>query len=330
MKPSFTFFCDANSSMGMGHYSRCKRVAKAISHHCKKLCNISFQGDLKPRLREEIVSLDWKYLNKNAAIDRMPNHIAIFDSYTITQSDLDYITSQHHAAVFIDDFNRHDFSNIDLVVNFRFGYNIDDYDVKRGCFGLEYFPADLDMVKVRKDELEKPAFVEKPIRSVLLYPGGLSNLSIQAIISAIDYHLSGTTILVLSGLSNQFRGLFSKFNLIQIINISDSINMVVNQADVVICSGGLIKYEAGFCLTPNACINQTIDQCDDTQILANANLTYNFGLEEELHEEPKNFITNMGEFFSIKTREEQKKSMKISYKTESINNITTAIIGLLA
>ena len=83
--------------------------------------------------------------------------------------------------------------------------------------------------------------------------------------------------------------------------------MVVNQADVVICSGGLIKYEAGFCLTPNACINQTIDQCDDTQILANANLTYNFGLEEELHKEPKNFITNMGEFFSIKTREEQKK-----------------------
>ena len=314
----------------MGHYSRCKRVAKAISLHYQDDCNINFQGDLKPRLQEEIASLDWKYLPKTAPLNLAPNNVAILDSYTITQTELDHIRLHHHATVFIDDFNRHDFSNIDLVINFRFGYNFDDYHVNRGCFGLEYFPADLDMIKLREEALENTAPLADPINSILLYPGGLSSLSVQTIINGIDAHLSGITILVLSGLNDQVGGLLSKHNMIKIIDISDSIAKVVHQADAVICSGGLIKYEAGFCLTPNACINQTIDQCDDTAILANANLTYNFGLEENLHKEPEKFMKNMGELFSVEMRLKQKESMKLSYKTASTFNIATAIIELSA
>lgn len=330
MKPSFTFYCDANNNMGMGHYSRCKRVAKAISRHYKNDCHINFQGDLKPRLQEELASLDWQYFAKDHGLNPAPNNIAILDSYTITQSELDHIRSRHHATVFIDDFNRHDFSNIDLVINFRFAYNVDDYQVNRGCFGLEYFPADQDMIKMRQDALEKLAPLADPIKTILLYPGGLSSQSIQAIINGIDGHLSGITILVLSGLNDQAEGLLSTGNMIKIIDISDSIAKVVDDADVVICSGGLIKYEAGFCLTPNACINQTIDQGDDTEILANANLTFNFGLEEDLHKDPKKFMENMGEFFSPETRRKQRDAMMLSYKTASTSNIAAAIIGLSA
>ncbi len=314
----------------MGHYSRCKRVAKAISLHYKDDCNINFQGDLKARFKEELASLNWKYLAKDYTPSLTTNNIAILDSYTITQSVLDCIRTRHHATVFIDDFNRHDFSNIDLVINFRFAYNVDDYHVNRGCFGLEYFPADLDMIKMREDALENTVPLAGPINSILLYPGGLSNLSVQAIINGIDAHLSKITILVLSGLNNQVTGLLSERNKVKIIDISDSIAKVIHQSDVVICSGGLFKYEAGFCLTPNACVNQTIDQCDDTEILANSNLTYNFGLEENLHKEPENFMKNMGELFSVETRSKQKESMTLSYKATSTFNIATAIIELLA
>ena len=90
-----------------------------------------------------------------------------------------------------------------------------------------------------------------------------------------------------------------------------------------------MKYEAGFCLTPNACINQTEDQRIDTMILAEKNLTYDFGLQENLTEKPENFIRQMGEFLGETVRQKQKAAMAQHYDTESTNNVCEEILGLL-
>ncbi len=324
---SFTFFCDASNSMGLGHYSRCKRIAKAIANETKS--KISFAGVIRDELQQELRSANWNYQDCHAhelnQLDANPHSIAIIDSYTITDTALKSINKSFGATVFIDDFNRSDFSETDLVVNFRFGFDVSVYGSQTGCYGLEFFPADQEMIDVRNAQLLSET--SNPIFSILLYIGALPLSSIQNTINAIDANINGANIIIVSGLHHGIKGLTSSSNTITMTPLAASLTKLIADANVVICSGGLIKYEAGFCITPNACINQTIDQYDDTVILANENLTYNFGLEAG---DDSLYRNMMKEFFSPKCQREQRIAMKHHYDSASTLNIAKAIIGLIS
>ena len=337
MQNSITFFCDASYEMGLGHYSRCKNFALAIDAHKNGTATICFAGEFRKLVKDELKALNWSYIDCDLnSIASLKNQfgavsiegIAVIDSYIISNDAIQYIAKTFKRSVFIDDFNRHDFSLIDAVINFRFNYDTSSYNVKNGLFGLDYFPALAEMVALRENTLkQKNITATKDISSILLYLGALSPAIKQQTINVIDELLNNVTITVLSGLDDMPDHLTSSSNIITVKPLTFSLSKSFEDVDVVICSGGLIKYEAGFCLTPNASINQTQDQHDDTVVLAVADLTFDFGVEKDLINNNSKFLEKMRQFFSIETRQKQMMAMKSLYDIGSTHKAALAILN---
>lgn len=334
MNPAFTFFCDATQETGMGHFSRCKRIAQAIDVLTAKACNIVFAGDISEHFQREIKAEKWTFQdlpNPQPDDSQNSNKVAIVDSYTITNQHLKKINSAFKATAFIDDFNMHDFSETDLVINFRFGYDYSEYRVRKGCFGVNYFPASEEMIAARKEGIARAARLEKrSISSVLVYLNRLHPACQKNALKALDQYLHGARITILAGLNTPEDTLSSSRNTLVPTSFANSLTPFIVDADVVICSGGLIKYEAGFCMTPNASINQTKNQHLDTIILAQDNLTFDFGLEDDLRMNQDLMNHKMKQFLASDMRQNQFESMQKNYHRDSSQNIAQAIMALTA
>lgn len=333
MRASFTFFCDANANMGLGHYSRCKRIGLALSELFKSDCSIEFVGDIKGSIVSNIADLGWIFhacLNNEFISTDAADRIAIIDSYTISNTVLKSINRNYFATVFIDDFNNHDFSSTDLVVNFRFGFDTSIYTVKRGCYGLKYFPASHDMATARE---KKCAIFRRrlysPPSKILIYLGSLDEQKKKLLIEIIDQAVAGVDLNLLTGLSSKEIDINLKNNSLSLTPLSTSIADAIYNADAVISSGGLMKYEAGFCMTPNASINQNRGQQDDTNLLAKENLTYDLGSQQELETNACKIKKKIVSFLSSNEQLRQKYSMTRNYDTQSTNNVAREIVSLL-
>lgn len=333
----FFFFCNATPEIGMGHYSRCKRIASMVEILSNKMnfdskVSINFVGIFSKEIHQEIIQQEWTHnYSQDFDCESLPrNAVAIVDSYKISNSSLNKINRHFFKTVVIDDFNRLDFTKTDLIINFRFDFDFSSYSVNKGCFGSDYFPADQSMISERIHSLKK---IEKSnhdqVESVLLYLGSLSNELCQKVIDQVDKIRSGLTLFFPKGLHHDRGQLKAKNNTLNILNLQGSLSPILGLSDAVICSGGLIKYEAGFCLKPNACINQTQDQHSDTVLLERRHLTMNFGMEEDLINSNDAFLNDLETFLDPKNQRKQKIAMKNNYNTLSTQKTAQAIIDLL-
>ncbi len=327
----FDFYCDANLTTGLGHFSRCKRIALKMVHLSEDKIEICFIGEISEEVGKEIKDYGWnfKYTKAFQRQNMSSNKIAIIDSYRISNLELFCLNNRYSKTVFIDDFNKNDFSNTDLIINFRLDARKLNYKSANIYCGLNYFPADDIMMDTRSNtirNLKNKTLYN--ISNVLVYLGAASDEIIRITLNAIDKCLTGKKIILVSGLRKIDGILKSNNNEININSLTNSLSRFISKADIVISSGGLIKYEAAFCVTPNACINSTKEQLIDSEILSKRKLTYNFGLEEDLIKNPDVLSSKMKKFLSNQEIELQRKSMVSNFYSNSTKNIALLIMKL--
>ncbi|MDC1051156.1 hypothetical protein OAQ76_00350 [bacterium] len=315
----------------MGHFSRCKRIAAMLEKLSHSKSKINFVGNITKELQQDVDLQGWHYFfSQNFECKGFQKDaIAIVDSYEISNASLKVINRHFEKSIFIDDFNRHDFSETDLVINFRFDFDYKSYSVLRGCFGPDYFPADHQMIETRFNAL-KNLHSNNPqkIKTILLYMGALSDEVCQKVIDQCDELATGLTLILPTGPFFDRGDLRSKNNNLNILALQASLSSILSQADIVLCSGGLIKYEAGFCLKPNACINQTEDQQSDTNLLEQKGLTMDFGMENDLINSQNKLREKMSAFFNMETMNMQRVAMKNNFNTLSSQNTAQAILDI--
>ena len=95
----------------------------------------------------------------------------------------------------------------------------------------------------------------------------------------------------------------------------------------IINGGGLIKYEAAFCGIPSATLSTTMEQHEDTEILAQKGLLFNLGCQlnisiKDLEIQLIEFITNS------KTRFKLNQSGLELFNPSSINNLIQKVYEL--
>ena len=139
---------------------------------------------------------------------------------------------------------------------------------------------------------------------------------------------TGLTLILPTGPFFDRGDLRSKNNNLNILALQGSLSTVISQSDIVLCSGGLIKYEAGFCLKPNACINQTEDQQSDTILLEQKGLTMDFGMENDLINSQNKLRDKLSAFLKMETRNTQRVAMKNNFNTLSSQNTAQVILDI--
>lgn len=320
----YIFACDANQRVGFGHFGRCFNIASGLLAE-QPGAEIRFQGDLNEvasaRLRAAGMSLTAHYNAGDFAESTL-----IFDRYDIDQAHINELVRVSRALLMIDDFNQFDFSGAAAVVNFRAGAENWTYNAQRAFLGLKYYPAHPDFAPVRRHKLE--AGPRRPL-SILVSMGGADRHNAgRLLVRGLDTVVSGARI---NWLSNNWddedpRDLASN-ELIR-TGFSQRMNEHYAAADLVISGGGVTKYEAGFCMIPNACLSQTLEQQQDTEILAGMRLTFDLGLGLNLEIDSGKLAVKLEEFLSETELQAQREQLALHYDAGSLSRLARGILEL--
>ena len=323
--PQYVFICDANAEVGFGHFSRCFNIASGI-RSVQPEADVLFQGDLNRPAMERLSSLGCRVVSPAWPLDDLT---VILDRYDVDQAALGRLATRARALIKIDDFNELDLRNVAAVVNFRVGAETWDYAARHRFLGLAYYPAHPDFEAIRRRRLEaSDDRTRQQGFHVVVSIGGTDRYGVAVpIIEALDRVLSGATITWL-GADNPPSG---KADLLRNQLVSGSFSPDVARhyavADAVICGGGVTKYEAGFCMIPNACLSQTAEQHRDTEVLAQTGLTFDLGrgTADSATDELDGLLSA---FFSREQRERQLTHLATRYNTGSLRRLALAIVEL--
>lgn len=314
------FYCNANRQVGYGHLSRCLNIAYAISSVDEKQ-NIIFIGIYDSYAQEQIATVNYlvsRELPKEPVLDSK----VIIDSYKFKESQLRDFKFLFTKLIVIDDFFNIQSSLIDLSINFRhFGKEKPaGFKSKKSCLGLDYFPNKPAFKSIREKNIKKQSV---SIKKVLVSVGGVNANQIDLTLTKlVDQILINKEIICLG------RNIFdytSIRNKITLIDFCSNIEFLYDAADCILSGGGITKYEAGFCITPNAALSQTREQKQDTEILARSHLCFDLG---DCNDNKKSIAIKLSKFLLDEDLSRQIESMKQLFDTHSLKNLAYEIINL--
>jgi spore coat polysaccharide biosynthesis predicted glycosyltransferase SpsG len=319
------FRCDQNNISGFGHFSRCLNFARLLieKHQFKPLfignfCDFSIKLLKKYEIDFKLIEKkDFSYFEKSlfSQYDYM-----VIDSYLYEQDFINKVIKLPLFTVFIDDECILDYTDVDLVINFRVGYEEAKYKSKKKALGSNYFIFKPEFLKIRERKINS-----NKTTSVLLFFGGLELVksyanSVIESINEIDEKIN------IYYLSDDFSYL-SENNRNKIIELKPTfeIEKILNLVDCVINGGGLIKYECVFCKIPSASLSTTKLQYEDTLILKNKKMIFDLGFvndinKRELKQNVKDFILNN------KVKEECINASETYFTENSVDNIIKLMI----
>jgi len=274
----YVFQCNANKHTGLGHLTRCLNIAKAIKQ-LQKDSMIIFNGEYLPfakfLLLEESIITDNK-----TNLQAYENCTLILDDYQVTQADINLLRAQVATFIKIDDFNQHNLSKLDLVINFRLHAEQENYACAKTCLGLSYFPFKAQLIDIRNKNynINKTSF-----NKIYVFIGGNDphNTGFN-LIHLLDSLVSDKQLFLIDNSYLVKHSVNLKQNTLTYLPLTSSIDHYYQHADFFITGGGLSKYEVAFCGIANAAISQNEGQAVDTIILAEAHLTHDLGLTEQL------------------------------------------------
>ncbi len=274
------FNCNQNQKHGLGHFFRCLNLAR----HLRKInkFKISFIGYFSSFSTSVLINERFSFTNLQSQKKLLASlgkfDYAIIDRYDIDQIFLDELVNlKKTKSIFIDDFNYLDFSNQNLVINFRIGVENYKYDSKLKAIGENFFIFKPELIQVR----ENYKFREK-VKNVLFfgsatdkYNSTFNGLPIFLLNNFRDIEVTHLTNKPLSSRNARYHPKKLQF----------SIEKYLNKSDVIFNGGGLIKYEAAFCGIPSATLSTTNEQHDDTLNLENKEVLYNLGNQKIIDKE---------------------------------------------
>jgi len=275
------FRVDANSISGFGHFSRCLNLCRTWRDFAPTI-EVVFLGNYEAFAAEslETYQIDFIRLCSSDFSTLLPPSVgkpdlAVFDSYLITQAQLEHLASCDFRSIFIDDSCTLNFEGLFGVINFRLdAENLYRYDVRHSFLGIEFFVVKPEMVKMRA----KSRLSNQNVRKVLLFTGGtLSDARILGAMADCIREVSAEIEIthvghVCLGRTDNYRHVYP----------NPYIENYLADCDVAVNAGGLIKYESAFSLTPTASFSTTRLQLDDSIILDAKGLHCNLGDVESI------------------------------------------------
>lgn len=275
------FRVDANSVSGFGHFSRCLNLCRTWRDYAPGI-EVVFLGNYETFATEALKTyrIDYSRLDPRDYSTLLPPSVgkpdlAVFDSYLITQGQLDYLASCDFKSLILDDSCTLDFEGLFGVINFRLdAENLYWYGARHSFLGVGFLVVKPEIVELRA----KTRTLNENVGKVLLFTGGALK----------DTRLLGAVVDCIHEVSAE----------IEITHIGDvglrradnyhhfppnpRIENYLAECDVAVNAGGLIKYESAFSLTPTASFSTTQLQLHDSIILDTKGLHYNLGEVESI------------------------------------------------
>lgn len=328
MSKKVVFYCNANEKTGLGHLSRCLNLARELK---KNDLEIVFLGNFSILATNFIQNYCFKYINIESLEPKFELYftdleIVIIDSYQINQNFIEQTCTRNYKVVFIDDFNNFDFSLADLIINFTINAIHLNYSCSKTCLGTSFF-------------LNKPEFIEIRSKNIIQRSIKTENLLIFLSKANLQKELINSLLVKIEKVfSDKFENIYflsdertdSLNNKIQLLKPNFEIEKYYQKADLIICGGGLTKYEAAYCCIPNATIAITSEQKKETEFFAAHNLTYDLGIYSDEPSVIQEKISNFAQLFlNNQYYQTYKQSSQKYFNSNSLKDVSDRVLELL-
>lgn len=289
--------CDADPSFGLGHLSRMVALAEAVADEGATASIVGRVAAPFAPLAEaagiEIVPMA-SFLGepgavgeRTAALARLGAEVVAIDSYQVDEADLAALASGRRSCC-IDDFGRLGSYPTDLVVNFTvaaptLGYPPDHPGL---LLGPAWFLARRALRQARVDHTAQ--LPPGPAQRVLVAIGGADATGTTPRVAAALVDLApGLMVDVVLGRPtpdlDRLHELVSTAAPGSAVTVGvPSLAPHLAAADLVVCGGGLTKYEGAYLGRPVLIIDQTHDQAGDSVTFTAAGLARTLGVAGDL------------------------------------------------
>lgn len=275
------FLLDANPRVGYGHLGRCINIA----HHLKSKASsaqIVFCGEL-----DEYAVRKTNLFNYQAASasleDQLPLDIVVVDNYLFSDSQLTSLAQRFQRSVFIDDFGDYSYEGAGTVLNFTANAERRySYQAASALLGLRYYPADPEMINLRKRQR-----VKANINNVLMFFGGKGGHETQQekALRELDTRVSGKLFRLLLPKDVCISLPRSDRNEFTSQSTANHIKEHFDWCDALISGGGLMKYESGFSRIYNGSVASNAGQLQDSLVMHDLELSHHLGFLGQMDEQ---------------------------------------------
>ncbi|WP_123785210.1 hypothetical protein [Pseudazoarcus pumilus] len=297
------FRCDGGQAQGLGHITRCLSLARTI-REIAPLAHIAFWGQYDAFARTLLAQHDmpaWPSSPPEGNADGIEaTHnvcadfdVLLLDSYAIDQDYINGLKKQPCKLALIDDDQRHDLSDADLVLCFRAGAETLTYGARHQLLGPAFMLVKPELRALRERNLGLPAHRCISRALIFLSGGHRAPELLPTVLGAFEG--MGLEIAYLAPEEPRHASTAHARHL----PLTPAIETLYANTDFVLCGGGLTKYECAYAGIPNACLSLTSLQNEDTRIMAAQGFTLDLGLASALH--PERLRGQLAEFIRDET-----------------------------
>lgn len=287
--------CDADDHLGLGHLSRCIALGEALVDAGAEAVVVGRGAEAASALlagsgaSSGITTLPCALPlgapgavdERHRALDELGAAALVVDSYAVGPDDLETLAAGRTAAC-IDDFARLERYPVDLVINFTVGAVDLAYPEHPGLLlGPRWFLARRALRQRRGQQARTAA---GPVHRVLVAIGGADRSgTTRRVVRSIAGWAQPPALHVVSGrplpdhdeatIDAALAAIPGSARSVALPSLADAIA----EADLVVCGGGLTKYEAAYLGVPAAVIDQTTDQAEETRRFAGLGLARSLG-----------------------------------------------------
>lgn len=275
------FFCDGSLSAGLGHVNRCLAIAEALeelgygsvfvgafsrsSKSVVKEAGFLYEGISHGEVNLPLDQILEVFTKKSFAA-------VVIDSYAATASNISMIREKITSRlIVVDDTGELESYDCDGVINFSFLAESRGivYKGTEAFVGPNYFPARRWLKEVRINRSTKS--VPKNPSIGMIFAGGGDDGSLTCLLMGIlaEFDFSMEVRIFLrpdAGKLEEVEKLLSERGLNGRILHGDSLfREALSESDLILCAGGLVKYESAFAGLPAAVLSATDIQREDTK-----------------------------------------------------------------
>jgi len=274
-KNFINFFCDANAQVGLGHFKRCLSFLELFPN---KFEEVYVFGDVDKEFVGKVMShlpqkLNFYYLNKSLFKQKYKKKtLVLFDSYLNSEQKINDLLAISDNIVVFDDFAEHSFKNVKNLINFRLGAKDlnSNYSAKNIFLGLDYFYPGSEIEKIK---MQRSINLSSDIAEIVVSLGATSlDSTLYQIVEILSFFFKKAKIYIFSNDKNM-----KKHENTYSYPLSNKIYEKLATCDLVICSGGRMKYEAVYCEIPCLVYSLNQGQKEDTENFLTQNLVYKIG-----------------------------------------------------
>ena len=212
-----------------------------MNYNFKSLIYLDVQGEFTSRKARHCNS-NWLFNYKSTLIDITKKTLIIIDSYKAENEIYDYYVDNNRKVIVIDDYNRINYGNVELIINPNSYFNLNTYknQVCKNIYGGEKF-----IILSRHFAEHKFNSQSKELNQICISVGGSDYKSILPIILKELKEINNFKLIAVVGNKDQYNKLKLKFKDIDILyNLSSkSIYDLFNQSCLVISGCGQTLHE---------------------------------------------------------------------------------------